>query len=98
MAAGYWPGCNWRGAEGAIFGALPPPLRSGGAIDEPSENPGCKRARDGCLRQKAVSDAWCVVEGAGAWRREVAERRPFLASPAAEKGSQIAKRNSLCVI
>jgi hypothetical protein len=26
MAAGYWPGCNWRGAEGAIFGALPPPL------------------------------------------------------------------------
>ncbi|KOS46689.1 hypothetical protein ACN38_g2360 [Penicillium nordicum] len=31
-------------------------------------------------------------------RREVAERRPFLASPAAEKGSQIAKRNSYLLL
>lgn len=39
MAAGYWPECSWRGAEGAIFGA-PPLLRSGGgAIDEPSGTP-----------------------------------------------------------
>jgi hypothetical protein len=36
-----------------------------------------------------------LAESVGAWQKEVAERQPFLASPAAEKGSEIANRNSL---
>jgi hypothetical protein len=36
-----------------------------------------------------------LVESVGAWQKEVAKRQPFLASPAAEKGSEIANRNSL---
>ena len=71
--------------------SAPPLLRSGEVIS-PQGNPGCTCTRNGSLRYKAVSGAWS--KEAGAWRREVAERRPFSASPAAEKGSQIAKRNS----
>ncbi|KAJ5889095.1 hypothetical protein N7495_009136 [Penicillium taxi] len=46
---------------------------------------------------EARTREWCGAwsKEAGAWRREVAERRPFSASPAAEKGNQTAKRNSL---
>jgi hypothetical protein len=46
-------------------------------------------------RKNTLSGA--SAESAGAWQNEVAERRPFSASTAAENGSEIANRNSLRV-
>jgi hypothetical protein len=46
-------------------------------------------------RKNTLSGA--SAESAGAWQNEVAERRPFSASTAAEYGSEIANRNSLRV-
>jgi hypothetical protein len=67
MAAGYWPGCNWLGAEGAIFGA--PSVGVVERLVSPQGSKEVQRAQNGSLRQRPVSDEWCVVEGS----RSVAE-------------------------
>jgi hypothetical protein len=93
----YWPEASWCNAEGAIFGALINCREQwrwsiGSAFQD---NFGWKRPRGWQPQAGSITLDGASAESAGAWQKEVAERRPFSASPAAEKGSEIANRNSL---